>query len=187
MESRAATCGPHPPTPVRRPATRNHGGAPPRSAHSRSAPDPLARSLARSRTHTLARSLGALAATRRRRQTPGPAASVSPCRADRDDALGTRVGRLHDHDTPSVIGITAATSSAHVHCVPWKFERAPSAIFGETLAGLLRGSNAPPRDGTAKRLGTYRGRAVALRFSCEKQSHFVHFQLVANFILIFCT
>jgi len=101
---------------------------------------------------SLARSLGALAATRRR-QKPGSAASVSRCRADHDDAPGTHVGRPHDHDTPSVIGITAA-SSAHVHCVPWKFERAPSAMFGETLAGLLRGSNAPPRDDTAKRVGT---------------------------------
>lgn len=140
VESRADTCGPHPPTPVRYPTTRNHGGAPPRSARTRSL------------VCSLARSLGALAATRRR-QKPGSAASVSRCRADHDDALGTHVGRLHDHDTPSVIGITAA-SSAHVHCVPWKFERAPSAMFGETLAGLLRGSNAPPRDDTAKRVGT---------------------------------
>lgn len=113
------------------------------------------------RARSPARSLGALAATRRR-QKPRSAASVSRCRADHDDAPGTHVGRLHDHDTPSVIGITAA-SSAHVHCVPWKFERAPSAMFGETLAGPLRGSNAPPSDDTAKRVGTYRAPADALR------------------------
>ncbi|KYN01595.1 hypothetical protein ALC62_07567 [Cyphomyrmex costatus] len=78
----------------------------------------------------------------------GPATVGSfHARSDRSlgsaDARGTHVGRLHDHDTPSVIGITAA-NSAHVHCVPWKFERAPSAMFGETLAGLLRESDAPP-------------------------------------------
>lgn len=153
VESRAATCGPHLPAAVRRPTARNHGGGPSLgSSAAAAATTAAARLLARS----LARPLARLAHSPRhdgRRQEPGPAASVSRCRAGHDDAPGTHVGRLHDHDTPSVIGITAA-STAHVHCVPWKFERAPSAMFGETLAGPLRGSNAPPWNGTAKRLGT---------------------------------
>lgn len=67
VESRAATCEPHLPTPVRHPTTqpRKGGGAPPRSTLLS-----LARPSARC---SLARSLGALAATRRRRRQNNPA------------------------------------------------------------------------------------------------------------------
>lgn len=124
------------------------GGAPPRSA----------------RSHSLARSL----VRRRRLKRPTPrgyhrtAATRARCRADHDDAPGTlRRPAPHDHQTPSILthGITAARS-AHVHCVPWKFERAPSAMLGETLAVTTRIKSATVRRGCEARRDVA-GRGVA--------------------------